>query len=251
MFETDKSSLIGRTSNMIGAASFKPANYAEMSEQQRAQAVVLWVAGAAYQPKKARAGGLRPKSKRAHTEADAILDVQKPDHPILAASMRADILLELYKRAPDDERTVEIFTADPIIISDPETELLVTESMLLARIGLFDSLNALLGVRDLSRTAVTHLRQTLVGAFSSLNGAAQREWTLSELRLEQGLHFIETRAPSDILALSEELRPVAERRNLWDAVRLFSVAAEIGIGGRGARTPVCDLLQVDESRISG
>lgn len=215
------------------------------------QAVVLWIAGAAYRTKKARAGGLRPQAKRAQTEADAILNVQKPDDPILAASMRADILIELRKRAPADERVREIFSADPIIVSDPDTDLFVTESMLQARVGLFDSLSTLLGEPDLSRASVQHLRDTLVGAFSTLTGAAQREWTLSELRLEQGLCFLETRAPSDILTLSDELRPVAERRNLWDAVRLFSIAAEIGIGGRGARTPVCDLLQVEEARVPG
>jgi len=209
--------------------------------------VLMWLAGAGYRPKEvARLKGLLPLGRARARATDAILAIEKPDDPVLAAGMRADTLATLHREAPTDPRVKGIFETDPVIAADPETGWIVTESMLAARIGLFDSINTLLGKSYLSENACLAMRTTLVSAFHDLATDSQREWCHSEVRLEQGLAFLEGRSPDDLIALADTLGPVDAERGIWATVRLFGIAAQMGLAAEGSDLDaIAPLLKMD------
>ena len=215
--------------------------------------VLMWLAGAGYRPKEvARNKGMTPLDRGEETAADGILAVERPDDPVIAAGMRADILASLHREAAEDPRTQEIFEADPVIAADPATGWIVTESMFAARIGLFDSLNTLLGKSYLTDDACDAMRATLVGAFRHLSPESQREWCHSEVRLEQGLAFLEHRDPGDLAVLAEALTPIDSERGLWETVRLFGLAAQIHATGEAdPLDTIAPLLKMDGARDAG
>lgn len=245
MLEATPRSLIGR---MTDAASRHGLNFGPLTGQSaeaNPNPVLMWLAGAGYQPKAAaRRLGLIPMAKGADDAASTLLATTKPDDPVLAARMRADILASLYREAPSDPRVQDIFDADPILAADPRTGWLVTESMMEARIGLINSLNTLLQQPDLTAKATAELRRTLIEAFTYLSPDSQREWCHSEIRLEQGLDFLESREPSDLLVLADTLDPIFEERGIWDSLRLFSVAAQMNDVANADPTPVANLLMM-------
>jgi len=244
MLETDTSSLIGRAASAARKRAFSFGNTGATDTRP----VLMWLAGAGYRPREiARNKGMVPLSKGAEDAADRLLTTAKPTDPILAARMRADILVGLRREATDDPRTEAVFDADPVLAADPETGWLVTQSMLDARIGLFDSLNTLLDKPYLNEAACADMRHTLVDAFAYLSPDSQREWNYSEVRLEQGLAFLESRGPSELLALADELRPVNESRGLWDTLRLFSLAAQMSDVSGADTAPVTNLLAMREA----
>ncbi len=246
MIETDTTSLIGRASDAGTKRGFSldgtPRNTAD------ARPILMWLAGAGYKPIKSRSKVLRSTSKSEDEAVDRILGTEKPDDPVAAADLRADLLVTLHNHAPNDPNTQDIFAADPIIVTDMDTGWLLTESMFAARIGLFDSLNTLLQKPYLTDEACANLRRTLSVAFGDLSANAQREWCHSEVRLEQGLIFLESRAPSDLVALSDELRPIDSARGIWDSMRLFSLAAQMSDVGGDATSPVTSLLALKDAR---
>ena len=248
MMESDPTSLVGR---MNAARADRPFSFGGEAQPARADLmpVLMWLAGTGYRPQDvARRKGMKPIPKGAEEAADRILAVVKPDDPVLAARMRADTLVDLWRDARGDPRADDIFEADPVLAADPHTGWLVTESMLSARIGLFDSLNTLLQKPYLTEDACAAMRRTLIAAFADLAPDSQREWCYSEVRLEQGLAFLESRKPSDLLALADELRPVDAKRGLWDSMRLFSLAAQMSDVGGTQDAPVASLLEMDGSR---
>lgn len=248
MLETDKTSLIGRATQTAPSRGFRLDGSGVNPARTDAQtAILMWVAGVGYRPLASRAKNLRPQSKSSEKYADDILSVTKPDDPILAANMRAKIQQDLHEYAIDDERSQEIFAADPVVVADPRTGWIVTQSVLYARVGLFDSINTLLQKPYLSDDACVDLRNTLITAFPHLSADSQREWAHSECRLEQGLRFLETRAPSEIITLAEELLPVDEKRGIWDTIRLFSLAAQMGSPVDGPISPVTSLLTIKDT----
>jgi len=245
MLETDPISLVARTDAARNKAGFSFGDGAKPADVDP-RPVLMWLAGAGYRPKDvARRKGMVPIPPGMEAAADRLLSAIKPDDPVLAARMRADTLVDLYRDAVEDPRVKDIFEADPVLVADPLTGWLVTESMLAARIGLFDSLNTLLQKPYLTDAACEAMRHTLVGAFADLSADSQREWCYSEVRLEQGLTFLECRQPSELLSLADELRPVDENRGLWDTVRLFSLAAQMSDMSGTANAPVSNLLGVD------
>ena len=236
--ETDTTNLIGRVSQ----AGTKRGFALDGTPQADTRPVLMWLAGAGYRPSKNRSKTLRPTAKSDEAAADRILRATRPDDPVMAAHLRAGILVDLHRDAMDDPRTRDIFDADPLVVADPRTGWLVTESILAARVGLFDSLNTLLQKPYLEKDACDAMRDTLIAAFPHLDADAQREWCHSEVRLEQGLAFLESRKPSDLVALAEELRPVDAVRGLWDTIRLFSIAAQMGDTSGTEDVPVAGLL---------
>jgi hypothetical protein len=92
------------------------------------------------------------------------------------------------------------------------------------------------------------MRHTLVAAFSHLAADSQREWCYSELRLQQGVTFLEARTPDDLAALAYTLRPVYRKRGPWPALRLFGMAAAMHDRREGHVVPVADLLGMEEER---
>jgi len=208
--------------------------------------VLMWLAGAGYDPKGvARRKGMTPLPRSVERAADRLLDRIPPKDPLIAAQMRADLLSDLYHEAGDDPRAQAIFEADPVVAADPDTGWLVVESMMSARLALFDSLATLLGATMMDAASRTEMRRTLIDAFTDLAPGSQREWCYSEMRLEQGLTLLENRQPSELMSLADTLRPVQARRGPWDALRLFSIAAAMSTGNPGRDVPVADLLSVD------
>jgi len=249
MLETGPTSLIGRATGAARKIGSVFGNDGASFVSLRQQPVLMWLAGAGYSPKTvARHKGMTPVAKSAEDAAEKLFEVAQPDEPILAARMRADLLVALHRDAAEDPRAKSIFDHDTILAADPDTGWLVTESMLEARIGLFDSVNTLLEKPDLGASAIDDMRDTLVAAFAFLSPESQREWSYSEVRLEQGLMFLEERRPSDLLALAEELRPVDARLGLWDTVRLFSLAAQMNDTSGADTAPVTNLLTMDDAR---
>jgi hypothetical protein len=247
MIETDNTSLVGRAGD-AGAKRGFSLDGTRRADGTDLRPTLMWLAGAGYKPLANRSKVLRPTSRHEEAEADRILAATKPDDPVTAADLRADLLVDLRRHAPNDPRTQAIFEADPIVVADLDTGWLVTESIFAARIGLFDSLNTLLQKPYLTDSACADLRRTLSMAFADLSDDAQREWCHSEVRLEQGLAFLESRAPSDLIALAEELRPIDAKRGIWDAMRLFSHAAQMsGVGGT-ATSPIASLLALKDKR---
>ncbi len=247
MLEMDPSSLVSRANAMrekmvSGLGSkMKPVTTDPLP-------ALKWLAGPGYRPKGvARRKALLSLSIGNETTADRLLRATKPDDPVLAAQMRADILVDLYRDAAEDTRVQDIFQADVVLATDLRTGWLVTESMLAARIGLFDSLNTLLEKPYLSDAACMDVRRTLIGAFTDLSNDSQREWCYSEVRLEQGLAFLESRQPSELLTLADELRQVDASRGIWDTARLFSFAAQMSDMSGATVAPVCNLLDTDTS----
>lgn len=247
MLETDPISLISRTSTAREKAGFSLGNETKPAAADP-RPVLMWLAGAGYRPKDvARRKGMAPTPTGTEAAADRLLDAVKPDDPVLAAQMRADTLVDLHRDALQDPRVQDIFDADPVLAADPHTGWLVTESMLAARVGLFDSLNTLLQKPYLTDAMCEDMRQTLIGAFTDLSSDSQREWCYSEVRLEQGLAFLESRQPSELLTLADELRPIDANRGIWDAVRLFSLAAQMSDMNRSSNAAVSNLLGTDTS----
>jgi len=244
--ETDTRSLIGRASDAVAKRGFSFGDAGGNPDKADTRPVLMWLAGAGYRPKSvARRKGMQPTSKSAEDAADRLLTTRKPEQVVLAARIRAELLASLHRDAAEDPRVRGIFEDDPILAVNPETGWLVTETMLAARIGLFDSLNTLLGKPYLTDEACAEMRDTLVEAFPYLSRDSQREWFYSEMRLEQGLEFLENRQPSELLALTDELRPVDERRGIWDTVRLFSLAAQMHDTSGADDDPVANLLAMD------
>lgn len=247
----DASAMIDRATGAIRrhGARFGLGGEAGRADAPDPRPVLMWLAGAGYRPKEiARHKGMVPVPRGDEEAADRILAADRPDDPVLAARMRADMLVALRREASDDPRAKEIFEADPVIAADPATGWLVTASMLDARIGLFDLLNTLIGKPYLADAARTALRTTLAAAFRDLPPDSQREWCHSEARLEQGLAFLESRDPDDLTALADTLRPVGAARGVWDAMRLFALAVRMG-DARGERTaPVAPLLAPEDAR---
>lgn len=247
MLETGPTSLIGRAAGAarkIGSAfGSDGASFASV----KLQPVLMWLAGAGYQPKTvARHKGMVPVATSAEDAADRLFEVARPDEPILAARMRADLLVALHRDAPEDPRVKGIFEHDTVLVADAHTGWLVTESILQARIGLFDSVNTLLEKPDLSASTIADMRDTLIDAFAYLSPESQREWSYSEVRLEQGLMFLENRQPSELLALADELRPVDGNLGIWNTVRLFSLAAQMNDTSGADNAAVTDLLGMDD-----
>lgn len=242
MLETDAISLVTRTDGAREKSGFTLGGDTRPATADP-RPVLMWLAGAGYRPKDvARRKGMVPTPAGTEMAADRLLTTVKPDEPVLAAQMRADTLVDLHRDAFEDPRTQDIFEADPVLAADPRTGWLVTESMLAARIGLFDSLNTLLDKSYLTDAACEAMRRTLIGAFADLSEDSQREWCYSEVRLEQGLAFLESRQPSELLALADELRPVDEMRGIWNTVRLFSLAAQMSDRSGAPGAPVSNLL---------
>ncbi len=246
MIETDTTTLIGRAGEASANKGFS-LDGTRRADGTDIRPVLMWLAGAGYKPNKIWAKVLRPTSRSTEAEADRILTAVKPDDPVTAADLRASLLVDLHRHAPDDTRSIDIFEADPIIVADIDTGWLVTESMFDARIGLFDSLNTLLQKPYLTEDACADLRRTLCMAFSDLSTDAQREWCHSEVRLEQGLRFLESRAPSDLVALADELRTIDATRGLWASARLFSLAAQMNDVSGPKTSAIADLLALKEA----
>ncbi len=245
MLETDSISLVARAAATRGKQAFTLEGAAPRASGGNLP-VLMWLAGAGYRPKDtARRKGMVPIPAGMEMAADRLLTTVRPDEPVHAAQMRADTLVDMHRDAAEDPRVKDIFEADPVLVADPRTGWLVTESMLAARIGLFDSLNTLLGKPYLTDAAAAAVRHTLIDAFTDLSEESQQEWCYSEVRLEQGLFFLESRQPSELLALAEELRPVDTARGIWDAVRLFSLAAQMNDRSGATIAPVATLLDVD------
>jgi len=249
MLETGPTSLIGRATGAarkIGSAfGSDGASFASI----RSQPILMWLAGAGYHPKTvAKHKGMTPVAKNAEDAADKLLEVAQPDEPILAARMRADLLVALHRDAVEDPRVKSIFAHDTILAADSDTGWLVTESMLEARIGLFDSVNTLLEKPDLGASAIADMRDTLVEAFAFLSPESQREWAYSEVRMEQGLMFLENRQPSDLLALASELHPVDAKLGIWNTVRLFSLAAQMNDTSGADKAAVTNLLRMNDEQ---
>lgn len=208
-----------------------------------AETVLMWLAGAGYRPKEAaRARGLVPTAMGAEEAADRLFDVVPPDDPLPAARMRAEILASLHREAPTDPRVRDIVEADPILVADPRTGWLVTETMFQARLALFDAVATLLETPLPDDAATAEMRATLIAAYEHLSPESQREWCYSELRLEQGVLFLETRRPGDLMTLAAMLRPVHEADGPWRSMRLFGLAAAMSDTAEGQAVPVADLL---------
>lgn len=248
MIETERASLMQRAVNFALGKGFE--NRAASSAQEASvPRVLLWLAGEGYKPRRA-SRSLKPASKHQREVADRLLAVDPPPSPIEAAAERSALLAELRREAPEDHRVRAIFDADPVVVEDMHTHVVVTESILAARLAHFDAVYALFGAAALDSAARERIRGALVDAFALLSPAAQNEWALSEYRLAETLGFLRDRAPKDIKALSAELRPVFKARGGWETGRLLSHAAGLASPEGGARLPVADLLELNKARIA-
>ena len=84
----------------------------------------------------------------------------------------------------------------------------------------------------------------LTNAFTVLSEAAQKEWALSEARLEEAKAFLGRRPQAELNILGEQIDAIMEKRDLWEAARAFSIAAHIGIGDMTRSARLADLLEL-------
>ena len=248
MIETERGSLMQRALNFALGKRFESRG-SNAAHDPTVPRVLLWLAGEGYKPRRASTA-LKPASRQQREVADRLLAIDPPASPVEAAAARSELLSELRHQAPEDYRVKAIFDADPIIVEDPQTHILVTESILAARLAHFDALYALFGNPPLGPAARDRIRDALVDAFVLLSPGAQEEWALGEYRLAETLGFLRDREPTDIRALSGELRPVFEARGGWEAARLLSHAAGLSFARGGAHLPVADLLELNRARIA-
>lgn len=185
---------------------------------------------------------LRPRGGEG--TADDVLPAARPEDPIEAAQKRSSVLSDLRRDAPKDPRVKSVFEADPIVAEDPSTATVVTSRMLRARQDVFDAVLTMLGKPLLTRASRSWMAVHLTNAFTSLSEAAQKEWALSEMRLEETAAFLGSRNQMELNALGEQIAAILEARDLWDAARAFSIAAHMGVGSGKGSAQIPDLLEL-------
>lgn len=252
MIETDRGTLMNRVMNFARGRGFEAGGSPKTAQNAALSATLMWLAGGGYRPRRALSSfsSLKPASKHQREIAEKLFAVERPAEPVEAAAQRSELLSKLRQMLPEDSRVRSIFDADPIIIEDRRSYVVITESIFNARLAHFDALYALFGQQELDKSARRAIRKALIEAFVLLSPAAQEEWALSEYRLAQTLNFIKRRKSEDIIALSNELRPVFEARGGWEASRLLSHAAALAAQEGVPRLPIADLLELNSSRIA-
>lgn len=224
MMELDQSSLFSR---VVGGSGLSEAvSIRKFSDTSSTSSTVLqWLASTPIDPRRA-ANRLKPVSRRERERADSILlGIEPPEDSLASSELRALLLGQLHGKAPQDRRSQCIFAEDPIVAADPDTGIVVTESIFQARLGQFDALATLIGDEPLSGAARSAMRVALGRAFEFLKPGSQQEWALSELRFEQSMSFLEGHDPSTLGPLGDEIAAINNRKGGWDAIRVFSLAA--------------------------
>lgn len=205
--------------------------------------ILAWLAGNRLRIRDSK-DDMRPRPRGATDKAGSLLPEERPENPIDAANTRASVLADLRRDAPEDPRTVSVFEADPIVAEDPSTATVVTSRMLRARGDVFDAVLKLVGRPALTRSARSWMAVHLSNAFTVLSEAAQKEWALSEMRMEETRAFLDRRPQTELDILAEQIGAIIEKRDIWDAARAFSIAAHIGIGDSTKSARLADLLEL-------
>lgn len=177
---------------------------------------------------------------------EELSQAKRSTNPIKAAKKRAKVLADLYRESPDDPRVQTVFDADPILVADGQTAMLVTQRMLEARLAIFDAVLILVGLPSLTRGARTRMSILLKAAFPRLSSDAQAEWMRSEVRLAEVKDFLDGRPKADVKVLSEQLDQQFKANDLWAAARTLTTAAHVHLNDGQDPRALSDLLQIKD-----
>ncbi len=176
-----------------------------------------------------------------------LMPLARDDDPIRAAQERAGILAGLRRDRTGDARVQAVFDADPIVAEEISSGNLVTQSMLDARLAVFDAVLEILGRPALTNAARARIIFTLRGAFPVLTDDAQVEWALSEVRNEEIKAFLASRTAEECEAVARQIAVMADQTDLWVAARTLSMAAHVAVGRERGAARLSELLELREA----